>query len=341
MEDEVSVKVDMGPSTSVTGTQRIARSTPVFVADFSASWLSFIASVTIAHPIDTLRVRWQTFGQSPMHTVRADGVRSLFAGIGGPMVGLGPIIAVIFAINENVRDAARRSGRLRVVVDNATAPNGFAIPQNVFCTPFTVLPRSNVTMAEAFVAGLVAGSVVSVVLCPISVVRVQQQNSSRAGHRGLSVREVVSTLTRHEGVAGLYRANGLEMFMGGAGRGIYFATYETLKQVIGDNTVLGEHVFNDSAAAFITSFIWLLSLFPLEVIKTKLQADTMGVSPCQRRYLGSMRECARQTYRDGGLRGFYTGFALTLVRSLASSGTALPLYDTLRPRLRSLLGCNQ
>jgi hypothetical protein len=194
MEDEVSVKVDMGPSTSVTGPQRIARSTPVFVADFSASWLSFIASVTIAHPIDTLRVRWQTFGQSPMHTVRADGVRSLFAGIGGPMVGLGPIIAVIFAINENVRDAARRSGRLRVVVDNATAPNGFAIPQNVFCTPFTVLPRSNVTMAEAFVAGLVAGSVVSVVLCPISVVRVQQQNSSRAGSpRSVGARGRVDT----------------------------------------------------------------------------------------------------------------------------------------------------
>jgi len=48
-------------------------------------WVSYSTGLLVAHPLDTLRVRWQCLGQHPMQTLRIDGARSLYAGISTPL----------------------------------------------------------------------------------------------------------------------------------------------------------------------------------------------------------------------------------------------------------------
>ncbi len=40
------------------------------------------------------------------------------------------------------------------------------------------------------------------------------------------------------------------------------------------------------------------------------------------------------TYKQRGVRGFWAGFGLTIVKSLLSSGVSLPLFDVFKPRFR-------
>jgi solute carrier family 25 carnitine/acylcarnitine transporter 20/29 len=323
-------------SSAITGSSSAAGSeqAKLLAADFGAAWVSFVCSVAVAHPIDTLRVRWQTLQQRPSYTIRVDGVRSLYRGITGPLLFLGPLISVSFAINESIRDRIRDKGWLRRAGETAATYD-----RSRWLTPTTPMPHGNVTPAESFAAGFLAGLVVTIWMCPLNVIRTQQQNSGRQGVQPLSVRAVVDTLWRTEGVRGIYRSVGLDALTGGLGRGVYWLSYETLKQRLRDAS--GSHGANyyvDWAAAFMTAFVWLATIFPLDIVRTKLQADKMGVPITDRLYRGSVRECVRQTYRQFGLRGFYAGFSLSLARSLASSGTSLPLYDAFKPHFRRAMG---
>lgn len=295
-----------------------------FVADSLSSWGAYVSSLAVSHPLDTIRVRWQTLGQTPAHTLRVDGVRSLFAGMVTPAVVVGPVLALIFSVNEWCRDRLQERGSLRDSDSLLLRPLDRA---------------SGYSPAEVFVAGALGGAASSIPFCPLAVVRVHQQNSARAGSRALSASEVLSTLWRTEGLRGPFRALHMELYNSSVGRGLYFLTYECMKQ-----TMHGTRLYEWSpsaatwASALLTSCVWWGFSFPADLIKTRVQADALGVPRHQRRYRGSTLECLRQTVRLDGMRGLYSGFTLTLARSLCSSGTALPLYDAFRPRARAALG---
>lgn len=278
--------------------------------DFTASWLAYVASLFIAHPIDTLRVRWQTLRQPPAVTIRRDGVRSLFAGIMSPMFGLGPMIAFIFAASDACREALRTRRWLRSD-DSVLLPCGY-------------------TAAEVYLAGFVAGGLSSFGQGPVNFVRTQQQNSARGGAPAITVRAVLRTLRGEEGVLrGVYRGLVMELAQNSVGRGVYFTAYESLK--VPNVAWLG--ATGVWAASLQTCVVWWLSVFPLDVVRTKLQADALRRA--DRRFAGSAAVCFRVTVKEHGWRGLYAGLWLSMARSLASSGTALPLYDWLRPRLRA------
>lgn len=68
------------------------------------------------------------------------------------------------------------------------------------------------------------------------------------------------------------------------------------------------------------------SVFPLDMVKTRLQAQTIGVSPEDRSLLQSQPtqhtrqplnayQLARQAYREDGLRVFYRGLGVCSIRA--------------------------
>ena len=65
------------------------------------------------------------------------------------------------------------------------------------------------------------------------------------------------------------------------------------------------------------------SIFPLDVIKSRMQADALND---QRRYRG-MWDCAVQSYRAGGVASLYQGLGFTLVRAVPVASVILPTYD--------------
>jgi len=65
---------------------------------------------------------------------------------------------------------------------------------------------------------------------------------------------------------------------------------------------------------------------PGERIKCLLQTDSTG------KYKG-MGDCAKQLYREGGLRNVYKGTVLTLMRDVPASGCYFGIYEVLKDQL--------
>lgn len=72
----------------------------------------------------------------------------------------------------------------------------------------------------------------------------------------------------------------------------------------------------------------MISIFPLDVIKSRMQADALND---QRRYRG-MWDCAVQSYRAGGVASLYQGLGFTLVRAVPVASVILPTYDAVSSR---------
>ena len=67
-----------------------------------------------------------------------------------------------------------------------------------------------------------------------------------------------------------------------------------------------------------------LRIYPIDVIKSKLQTD--AIIPSQRRYKG-MVDCAVQVWRQQGLRGFTGGLTPTLIRSPFANGATFVAFE--------------
>jgi len=67
----------------------------------------------------------------------------------------------------------------------------------------------------------------------------------------------------------------------------------------------------------------------MDVIKTKLQTQSDGIKP---QYSG-MLDCARQIYRESGLRGFTRGMAITVGRSFPVNAAIFFMYEYVRALL--------
>ena len=299
------------PPPEATDVCRVVSKTALFAADFTSSWLSYVSSLLLSHPLDTLRIRWQTRGQHPLTSLRRDGARSLYAGMLTPIMCNGPIIGILFALNEFYRVLAR-SCNTHVLHHTPRAPDYF-------------------TVGELAFGGFMAGASVSVLQCPITTIRIQQQVSARSGSATISSADVVRGLYRHEGVPGLYRAFPYESMASGVGRMVYFTTYEVTKQQLAAWFPNVDPTLQKIVAAASTSIVGWAAVFPVDLIKNKIQAEPIG----QPKQFRSYWHCCQVTYRQGGLPAFWTGFSITILRSFFSSGISLPVFDTLKPALRA------
>jgi hypothetical protein len=293
---------------------RVVSKSALFATDFVSSWLSYVSSLLLAHPLDTLRIRWQTLGQHPLTSLRADGVRSLYAGMATPILCNGPLIGFLFALNEFYR-ALARTANVRLL--------GRA----------ELVSQPSFTVGELAISGFMAGATSSVLQTPVTIVRIQQQVSARSGQATTPSLHVVRALLKHEGAAGLYRAFPYDCLASGVGRMVYFTTYEVSKAQLAAAAPTMDPTAQKILAAAVTSTVGWAAVFPVDIIKNRMQEQPIG-GPRQYR---SFAHCCAVTYRAGGVRAFWTGFSLTIVRSFFSSGINLPVYDALKPRLRALV----
>eukprot|EP00672_Neobodo_designis_P018484 CAMPEP_0174835134 /NCGR_PEP_ID=MMETSP1114-20130205/5252_1 /TAXON_ID=312471 /ORGANISM="Neobodo designis, Strain CCAP 1951/1" /LENGTH=342 /DNA_ID=CAMNT_0016069079 /DNA_START=212 /DNA_END=1240 /DNA_ORIENTATION=- len=286
------------------------------VADFFSSWAAFAFAMLFAHPVDTLRVRWQTRGLAPLTTIRRDGIRSLYGGLGTPLVMSAPLVASMFATNEFYKTKI------------AEITNDPALRSED--------PKARKSLTTLFCAGALTGSTISFASCPLTLIRVQQQISGANGGATMSFPEVLRNVYRAGGVRNFYGAWPYEIIASSQSCMVYYAAYEIAKDAI--RRVCPERYRDTPAmnfsAAVCTSFATWTTCLPTDLVRNKLQADTL--SPVKQ-YPRGARDVIRNTYRGEGIRGFWRGLPLTLARSFFSTGITLPCFDLLKPHGRRLL----
>lgn len=191
----------------------------------------------------------------------------------------------------------------------------------------------------AGIAGFFSGTLLSIVTTPIDNIRIRLQSmqnlqiNTKKGHEYVytSPRECIWSVFRHKGIKGFFVAFPICIFRESYGSLVYFSMYEYLKncyQLLYNKEELPFHItFMIGGFSGMTN--WIITL-PIDCIKTKLISDSMRMD---RKYSG-FRDCVVYTYNEFGLKGFYSGLSVMLVRAFVANGSMFSTFEACRYALK-------
>ena len=211
----------------------------------------------------------------------------LYKGIGSPMMGLTFINAIVFGVQGN---AMRSLGR--------------DTPMN------------------QFLAGAAAGAIQSVICCPMELAktRLQMQGTGERKSTRKLYKNSLDCLVRiynREGFRGINRGMVTTLLRETPGFGVYFLTYDVLTRAIGcepDAPYMIPKLLFAGGMSGIASWI---STYPVDVIKSRLQADGVGGV----NQYSSIADCVRQSVKKEGYMVFTRGLTSTLLRAFPVNAT--------------------
>ena len=258
-----------------------------------------------------------------MHTMIQ--VKGLYKGVTYPLLGQAAINAVLFGVESMIYE------RLQ---------NG----------------DSSLSIKNSIIAGLCAGTVQTVIVCPMELVKIRMQNQSigqqhiswaerkfgalsindkhNKDHHGRhnlfqNYRGPIQTtqdIIRKEGLRGMFKGWWITLFREVPQFGIYFGTYAWLRLKLSQLTgtppyELGAHYL--SLAGGVTGVVtWCW--YPVDVIKARIQNDG-GIKGEGRKYSGVM-DCVRKSVRSEGLGVLFRGIQPSLVRGFFNGFATFPVF---------------
>ncbi|KAL4459023.1 hypothetical protein ABPG75_013888 [Micractinium tetrahymenae] len=277
--------------------------------DFMAGGVAGACGVVAGQPLDVVRIRQQAQpgagGAGAAHMARsifrAEGARSLFRGMAYPLATAALQNAVVFqaygAAARFFADASRQEPA-------AAAAAALSLPQ-------------------VFWAGCFAGVVQTAVVVPVDLlkIRLQLQTAVRGAPGYVGPLSLLGSILRREGLPGLYRGTVITSIRDFPSHGVYFACYEAARQLMqrpdGSHAALAMW-----AAGGLAGAVSWLSVYPFDVLKTRMQA----AAAAQSRYTGWV-DCARQAYAAEGLAPFFRGLSTTLGRAFLVNGAIFTSYE--------------
>ncbi|EGE08403.1 hypothetical protein TEQG_08792 [Trichophyton equinum CBS 127.97] len=163
------------------------------------------------------------------------------------------------------------------------------------------------TLGQIWLAGAVGGMVSWLISSPTELVKCRAQMHRGTGAETASSWEVAKSIIRSNGVKGLYFGGGVTSVRDAVGYGFYW--------------------YSDWA-----------SVFPLDVIKTRLQTQKsftlsaaesrslLGKVQERHRVLGAW-EISKDAYMTGGLRVFYRGLGVCSLRAFGVNAVQWAIYE--------------
>ncbi|ROV90729.1 hypothetical protein VSDG_08298 [Cytospora chrysosperma] len=333
-------------------------------ADFWAGYISGAIGIIIGNPLDILKVRLQARSSSSAAAAAATAsyppgppsspsptpttssplslLRRFSAGTAAPILGYGALNALLF-ISYN---------RTEALLNQAFPTSTTTQPQG---------PEANTTGANlwtTFIAGAVGGLATWAVSTPTELVKCRAQlatsgpGTSSSSSSSSSSWDIARRVWRSEGgIRGFYLGGAVTALRDSIGYGFYFWSYELTTRWAGawqagqrDGGVAGGEAARVLLCGGTAGIVTWVSIFPLDVIKTRVQAqvfspsasvavagETTPLVPKPER-LGAM-DTARQAYREGGLRVFFRGLTVCSVRAFIVNAVQWAAYEWIMTEL--------
>ncbi|GAA6008502.1 uncharacterized protein JCM10292_006945 [Rhodotorula paludigena] len=329
--------------------------------DFAAGTVAGIASLFTGHPFDTVKVRLQTQPR-PARAVQANAATEKPAELYYRNAG--------HAFARVVREegmAGLYKGVLGVALMNASVFTSYKLAMNAMLSS----PDTEPTLTQITAAGAASGVFTSVITTPIERLKILQQASS-VGAR--SAQPSVVALVRSHSLRSLYRGWSATLLRD-FGYGPYFLVYEYVarggnfglfssgaageegkrrrvkadlvdeveNEVHGSDGQAGAGAVRVLVAGGLAGIAGWGFTFPIDVVKTKIQAETLPSSPSPtipastasigtlparpRATDATLRSAFLATYREGGWRAFVAGLGPTLVRSVPVNMVTFAVFE--------------
>lgn len=315
-------------------------------ADFWAGYISGAAGIIIGNPLDLIKTRLQA-GDNSVHATSAESLRGTFdragtlvRGATAPILGYGALNGILFFTYNRV---------LGLIGESQTSPS----------------------LTNIWTAGAAGGLASFLVSAPTELIKCRAQVSSSHNHHcpspTLSSLGIAKEIVLRDGVRGLYFGGAVTSIRDAVGYGFYFWSYEICKRIL--ETENREDSKKTSAAKVllaggIAGVITWASIFPLDVIKTRVQTQAFTPSPASSptatsRLLpassslneGSVQEAeikkferkgaiqmARHTYRNEGIKPFFRGLGICSVRAFIVNAVQWAVYEWMMKILRESSG---
>ncbi|KAL7529354.1 hypothetical protein ACHAXR_002919 [Thalassiosira sp. AJA248-18] len=190
---------------------------------------------------------------------------------------------------------------------------------------------------KVFMCGAAAGTMQAFVICPMEHIKcrlqVQSNTSSctKHGYKG-PVDATTSIIKNHGLFRGLYRGMCVTLWRETPAFGMYFATYDTIKEQVenlleekDDNHPIPSHAHAWAASALAGgisgAWTWAI-IYPFDVIKTQIQTG-----PLERHLQKGMLTVASDIVREHGVKHMFRGLGVTLARAFPVNAIIFPVYE--------------
>uniref|UniRef100_A0A0K8T1M0 Mitochondrial ornithine transporter 1 n=1 Tax=Lygus hesperus TaxID=30085 RepID=A0A0K8T1M0_LYGHE len=291
--------------------------------DFAAGSLGGVAHVYVGQPLDTVKVKLQTFPSmysGPWNcfkkTLRVEGFRhGLYAG---------SVPALIANVAENSVLFAAYGGCQKFVAFVTQTPK-----------------VENLSVMGNASAGFLAAFFSSFTLCPTELVKVQLQASRElaltapesaqaAATSRLNAYSLTRKIIQQHGFRGMFRGLGSTIAREMPGYFVFFGGYEstrTLLAPVGGNKEDCGLLATMAAGAVGGVSLWLV-IFPADLVKSRIQVNSLG---------GTFYSNLTQIVKNEGVLALYNGLTPTLVRTMPATAVLFVTYEYTKRFLQNAL----
>lgn len=277
--------------------------------DFWAGYISGALGIVVGNPLDLIKVRLQA-QDGPAARAPLQAMAALTTGTAAPILGYGALNALLF-MSYN---------RCERVINNTMSVEK--------------------SMSATWLAGALGGLATWVVSAPTEVVKCRTQASATS----LSSQAVARRILREEGIRGFYLGGTVTALRDSIGYGFYFWSYELSTSLWPATVQDGTRPFLQEAPKVLfcgglAGVATWASVFPLDVIKTRVQTQAIMNTPDSSSLLGLNRPVlrhgeragawaiTREAYRKHGLRIFFRGFTVCCIRAFIVNAVQWATYE--------------
>lgn len=292
------------------------------IIDFTAGMNGGIAHVYTGQPLDTIKVKMQTFPkqysnmlQCLFETFKKEGIRrGLYAGTTPSLVASAVDNSICFAyygiMQKAVAETANKSVR-------------------------------DLKPIECALSGAATGVLSALFLCPIELVKCRLQATRELLESGaLKVSQVekgplrvIRGIWMRDGARGFFRGLIPTLWREAPGNFCFFGVYEATRELLTPAGVTRDElgVFHTGLAGGVSGVVLSLVGFPFDAAKSKIQIDW---TPLQR--APSMVGVLRQMVRQNGLLSLYHGVLPSVIRAFPGTGALFIAVEHTRKFLPAL-----
>lgn len=262
--------------------------------EFVAGGFGGIAGVVAGFPLDTIRIRQQSSNSGSAFSIfrriiATDGLSALFRGMGAPLAS--------------------------VTFQNAVVFQTYAVLSRAFDK--SVDPRDPPSYKGVWLGGVGTGALQSLILNPVELIKVRLQLQQNPTVIQKGPMNLAKSILKAEGLRGIYRGLTITVLRDAPAHGLYFWTYEYMREKLHPGCrKSGQESLNTmlvaGGLAGVTSWF---SCYPLDVVKTRLQAQTKS----SMKYNGII-DCFRKSVNEDGYRILWRGLGTTVSRAFVVNG---------------------
>lgn len=306
--------------------------------EFVAGGFGGVAGIFAGYPLDTLRIRQQQHSNTGSaltilrKVVASQGPLGLYRGMGAPLASVtfqNAMVFQIYAVLSRVFDSSTLATDTPSYRGVALGGLGTGAIQSLILSPVELvkirLQLQNATHEKAQQANAHRG--------PVSVAA--QRANIHSGSVSLATQlanthkgpvSVVRSIVRTEGLKGIYRGLTITVLRDAPAHCVYFSTYEYMREKLHPGCrKSGQESFKTMLLAGGLAGVgsWIIC-YPLDVMKTRLQAESQSTLP---KY-GGIVDCFRKSVREEGYAVLWRGLGTALARAFIVNGAIFTAYET-------------